>query len=43
MLLLLSFVEFLVEDLVDLSASDLFDFGDVIFLIPSSFTGVATC
>lgn len=43
MLLLLSLVEFLVEDLVDLSASDLFDFGDVIFLIPSNFTGDAIC
>ena len=41
MLLLLSLVDCLVEDLVDLSASDLFDVGDVILLIPSNFAGVA--
>ena len=43
MLLLLSLVDFLVEDLVDLSASELFDVGDVILLIPSNFAGVAIC
>ena len=44
MLLLLLLVDCLVvEDLVDLSASDLFDIGDVVPLIPSSFAGVAIC